>query len=57
VQNSSIFQRVKGFFITAKEPETEVLKKGVAASAIVRAGLLADPEVASKGITGGFGIG
>ena len=44
VQNSTILQRIKGFFITAKEPETEVLKKSIAVQADIRAKLLADPE-------------
>jgi hypothetical protein len=50
VQNSKITQRIKAFFITAKETKTETLKATIAVSANARGKLLVDP--APKGDAG-----
>ena len=52
VQNSTIFQRIKGFFIAAKETKTEALKATIAVSAETRGKALLDP--APKINTGGY---
>jgi hypothetical protein len=43
VQDSQIFQRIKGFFVKAKEPKEELVKTSITAQADLRAKALLDP--------------